>query len=192
MNVIRYLLALAWVYCVALILGFVIYVALIRSPLFAELNILFYRGTIIAVIAALVLAAALAAAAKYWRSIDVPTAVGAVVLSLSFNICFLVIFPVTIDRSVTVFLLSRMEQLDRPVSTQELQRIFEKEYIQEMRQIERRVDEQSLSGNIVRSSNGITLTPNGRRFLNSSRTIGRWFDTDPRFTDTGDEAKSVR
>jgi hypothetical protein len=184
------LFKLGMIYSGALVSGFAIYVALFRSPLFADISILFYRGTFLALTAALLVAILFFFTAKRVSSIDLSSAVGAVMLSLSFNICFLVLFPVTIDRSVTVFLLSRIDASGHPVSERELQQIFESEYLGQMQQIHRRVKEQRLSGNIEVSQGKIALTSNGKRFLSVSRTIGSWFGTDSRFVNDGTSYRS--
>lgn len=181
MTIIRRLFALGSIYALALAIGFALYVALVRSPLLSGVSILFYRGTFLAIAAALLLGLISFFAAKRFRSIDLPTAIGAIAISLSFNICFLVLFPVTIDRSVTVFMLSRMEAAQRPVTEQDLKNIFENEYLGEMQQIHRRIEEQSLTGNIRVDNGQVTLTPAGKRFLSVSRSIGKIFGTDPRF-----------
>ncbi|MGL6352155.1 MAG: hypothetical protein ACRC2U_20455 [Aeromonas sp.] len=186
MKVLGRLAQLGLLYLVAISAGFLIFVALVRSPFFQNIEILFYRGTVLATVAALLLVCTLGLIARKWRMIDMSSLIGAAALSLSFNICFLVLFPVTIDRSVTVFLLARMERLDRPVSRQELEQIFYDQYIVQMQQVDRRLAEQRASGNITGSNEAAILTDNGRQFLNVSRKIGDWFNTDDRFVGGGD------
>lgn len=181
MTIVRRLFTLGSIYALTLALGFALYVALVRSPLFGGVSILFYRGTILAIVAALLLGLISFFAAKKFRAIDLSSALGAIAISLSFNICFLVLFPVTIDRSVTVFMLSRMEAAQRPVTEQDLKNIFDNEYLGKMQQIHRRIEEQSLTGNIRVDNGQVTLTPAGKKFLSVSRSIGKIFGTDPRF-----------
>lgn len=166
-------------YAIGGIVGFALYVALFALPIGGE--ILFYRGLLLAAIVAAVLAMALVIGRKPF-GVDLATGIGIVLTSLAANVCFLVLFPVTIDRSISVFLLSRIAAEER-ITTPQLQDRFAREYLGEMGQIPRRVREQALSGNVtVEKSGAIRLTPRGRRFVTLAQAAAGWFHTDPRFT----------
>ncbi|HUD93388.1 hypothetical protein [Sphingobium sp.] len=164
----------------AVILGFALYIGLIRSPLLDHLSILFYRGVMVAGATAIILFVGGLLLRGRWRP-DPSTLVGGVALSLAFNISFLITFPVTFDRSITMFLLARIEAQDGRLDAQGLERVYVREYLGDMRQIDRRVAEQSLSGNIRVERGHIHITPQGRRLLTGGRWIGAWFSADPRF-----------
>ncbi|MFX4085292.1 hypothetical protein ACKU27_09335 [Sphingobium yanoikuyae] len=182
MTNIRPIRNLILAYVGALVAGFLLYLALIASPLLASISLLFYRGVFIAFISALLLALLINWAARWLRSLDLSTAIGAVALSLAFNISFLIVFPVTFDRSITMFLLARIERQNGQLTPPMLEQVFIREYLGDLRQIDRRVREQTLSGNIVQRNDGrIELTPQGSRLLDSGRLIGGWFGADPRF-----------
>ncbi|CAM8648001.1 MULTISPECIES: hypothetical protein [Sphingobium] len=181
-ETLRRLGGLALIYLLVLIGGFLLYLALIASPLLGAIPLLFYRGVLIAFIGALLLGLLLAIAARRITALDLSTGVGAVALSLAFNISFLIVFPVTFDRSITMFLLARIERQDGQLTPPMLEKLFVREYLGDLHQIDRRMSEQTLSGNIVQHDDGrIALTPQGRRLLSSARRIGSWFAADPRF-----------
>ena len=73
--------------------GFILYVGLTRSPLFAGISILFYRGLILCALSAVLVMAAMALRRQRF---DLASIVAAGALSLSFNICFLIVLPVTL------------------------------------------------------------------------------------------------
>ncbi|WP_313808776.1 hypothetical protein [Sphingobium sp.] len=171
---------LALAYALTTAIGFLLYIGLIRSPLLATVSILFYRGVVIAGLTALLLFGAGLSLRRRLR-LDPPTLVGAIALSLSFNLCFLITFPVTFDRSITMFLLARIERHDGEFDARGLEQIYVREYLGDMRQIDRRVQEQALSGNIRVDRGRIHITPQGRRLLEGGRVIGGWFGADPRF-----------
>lgn len=181
MKEVRVFARLALAYLVLILFGFLLYIGLIRSPLLGNVGILFYRGFAIAIVAALLVLVVLYLL-RTQINLEPPTIVGAVALSLAFNICFLIVFPVTFDRSITMFLLARIEQRDGQLTAPMLERRFVTEYLGTLRQIDRRVEEQRLSGNIRVGSDGrIMLTRQGHRLMTNARRIGGWFDTDPRF-----------
>lgn len=163
--------------------GFLIFVLLFWIGLCASITILFYRGLLIAVLASL-----LVGAGAYWiarRSNDPSLPIAAASLTLSFNICFLVLLPVTVDRSVTVFLLSTIQrQQNRGIDAPALQQAFIEGYVIRMGAIDRRIEEQRKSGNLTIAPDGkVRLTDQGRHFMTLSRIIARLFGTDPRFVD---------
>ena len=180
MILLRALARLALIYAGVLILGFLAYIGLIRTPLLAGVEILFYRGVLVAAILALLLIMAGIGALR-WLRLEPATLVGAVALSLAFNISFLIVFPVTFDRSITMFLLARIERQDGQLDATALERLYIRQYLGDMRQIDRRIAEQAQSGNIEVRNGHIRITPQGRRLLQGARVVGDWFDADPRF-----------
>lgn len=191
MTLIRSLLLLALAYCATIALGFLLYVALIRSPLLGGVAILFYRGVAIAgVVAFLLLVAGIAA--RHQMRLAPETLVGAVALSLAFNISFLIVFPVTFDRSITMFLLARIERQDGQLDARGLEQVFVRQYLGDLRQIDRRIAEQSLSGTIRVERGRIHITPQGRRLLKGARLLGGWFRADPRFVTAPAPAPAAR
>lgn len=173
-------LHLAITYLATLAIGFLLYIMLIRSPLLGGVGILFYRGVLIAAVTAAMLLICGVLLHKSLR-LDPATIVGGAALSLAFNICFLITFPVTFDRSITMFLLSRIERQDGQLTAPMLEQLFVREYLGDMRQIDRRVAEQALSGNIRVDRGRIHITPQGTRLLEGGRIVGGWFGADPRF-----------
>ena len=187
MNFLKQLLLLT----VLTAFGFGIYVLLFWAGAVSSITILFYRGVALAVVAALI-----TGFFAHWltrSSDDRSLPVAAAALALSFNICFLVLLPVTVDRSVSIYLLSTIDRRqDAGIDTQELQKAFVSGYVVKMGAIDRRIDEQQKSGNVTVGADGtVRLTPQGQRFMAFSRLVARLFGTDPRFVQ-GSPAPSSR
>lgn len=163
------------------IFGFAIYVLLFWAGIGAWITILFYRGMGLAFVAAI--AVVLAAIWLARRTGDTSLPIAAASLSLSLNLCFLVLLPVTVDRSVTVYLLSTIEkQQQAGINARRLEQAFVDGYVVKMGAIDRRIEEQRVSGNIEVDAKGkVRLTRQGRRFMDLSRCVARLFGTDPRF-----------
>lgn len=166
----------------AVVLGLLVYAPLFLTPLFAGQTILFFRGIALAFVAAAIIAGASALLARRWRALDWTTILAATSMSLAFNLCFLTVIPVTIDRSISVFLLARIEQAGpRGLSAEEARKLFIDDYVVGMDQIGRRFDEQTKSGNIQLHDGRAVVSPQGARFLSFARSISRTMHTDPRF-----------
>ena len=171
-------------YAAAPVIGFAILVALFRVGLLGQVGILFYRGLALIALAFVATFAAVFALARQGPIAGVRgrDAFSAAVLSLAFNLCFLVIFPVTIDRSISVFVLGQMAaHADRTYSTDEMSKVFSDVYIGEDQQIDRRMREQLLSGNVERVGDGYRISAHGKAFIQTSKLIAWMFDGDTRF-----------
>jgi hypothetical protein len=170
--------------------GFLLFVGLFALGLFGTIPILFYRGIALAICAAV--ATGLAALVLTRHSNGSLLVVPAAALTLSFNLCFLVILPVTIDRSISVYLLSTIERHDKDgIDASSLETMFLTGYVSGMGAINRRITEQSQSGNITVDQAGrIRLTAQGKRFMRLSRLVATTFATDPRFV--GSRAPEAR
>ena len=92
---------------------------------------------------------------------------------------FLVIAPVTVDRSISVFMIATMAAApEQPVTTADMDLAFRTQYLDRMAQIDRRMKEQVLSGTIVEEGGRYRLTPKGIGFMRTAHFVAWLFDTD--------------
>ncbi len=146
-------------------------------------SVYFYRGLIClgAATAATALALALLARAGWGRGRDV---VPASLFGAGLTLAFFVLVPVTIDRSVSVFLLGAMAaERDRVWTTEGLSEVLMDRYVRDFAQVERRIAEQRASGNVTAAGDGYRLTAQGERFIAASRWLGAAFAADGKFVD---------
>ena len=163
----------------AAIAGFVLLVALFKSGVLSHIDILFYRGIALCVVAAVLLATALTLAGRRWPSITFRDAFAAACLSFGLNLSFLVIAPVTVDRSISVFMIATMAAApNQSVTTADIDQAFRTQYLDRMSQIDRRMKEQATSGTIVEEGGRYRLTPKGISFMRTAHFVAWLFDTD--------------
>jgi hypothetical protein len=161
--------------------GFVLLVALFKSGLLGHIDIIFYRGVLLCVIAAAMTIATLGAVGQRFRIANWRDAFAAGCLSFGLNLSFLVIAPVTIDRSISVFMISTLAAApDQTVTTAEMDHAFRTQYLDRMAQIDRRMKEQTISGMMVGVGAGYRITDKGLGFMRTARMVGWMFDTDPK------------
>ena len=169
------------VYGAATLLGLTLLVALFKLGVAAGMDIMFYRGLVLCGLAFMAVAAAVAWVGARTGLATVSDAIAAAALSLGFNLAVLVIFPVTVDRSISVFMLGYMAAgPTETYSARDMESAFETIYLKRFQQIPRRLAEQERSGNIVRDGTGYRITAQGEAFIRFSRWIGWMFDADPR------------
>ena len=174
-------------YAVLYIISFLLLVLLIRLPLFKGMHVLMYRGIVMIIIAG-ILSAALLVLFKKWRKIkwlSTKDVVLVFILTCSINMVFFTLIPVTVERSVSVFMLSYMDTYsDRTYTQDEVAEIFVEKYVNEYGAFEKRFDEQLTTGTIVQNPDGTySITDKGRFIVKLFRLISDVFDTDERLVE---------
>jgi hypothetical protein len=67
------------------------------------------------------------------------------------------------------------------LTEREARDLFMRVYVDDWAQIDRRLKEQELSGNLEHAPAGWRLTPQGRAFMDAARAMSGLFRGDPRF-----------
>lgn len=155
------------------ILAFLGFIGLlgIDIPLFS--SILFYRGLELILLILLVYAFLYFFTSRNEKTIKYSSAFfSAGCISFAINMSFLIVVPVTLDRSVSVFLLADMYNRGGVVSSEQLKNDFIQIYVEQYKAIDRRLEEQVKSGNVAVTQNGnYELTTRGSNFIEFSRIL---------------------
>lgn len=156
-----------------------LFVLSFHAPLFKTQTVLFYRGILLLLTTTIVCSLLLFLFRQKFK-LETQSFIAALTISLSFHLSFFVIFPVTFDRSVTMYLLSTLAK--KPASQNcpgigksALKEAFITEYVKENRAIERRIYEQSFINFVKEEKECVTLTSKGHRFLNFSLFIKKLY-----------------
>lgn len=98
------------------------------------------------------------------------------------NMVFLTLIPVTVERSVSVFMLSYMEEnSDQTFTEESVGEVFTSKYVEDYGAFEKRFEEQVVTGTIRQNEDGTySITESGEFVVKMFRTIADWFDTDRR------------
>ena len=176
----RLLMALGGVYAVACVLGFGLLVLAFKVGVLAQLDILFYRGLVLIALSFLLTFGLLALVLRNIPAAPVGPrdAFAAAVLSLSLNLGFLIVVPVTVDRSISIFVLGQMAaQPDRVFTADGMSDLFTRVYVGDDRQIARRLREQAVSGTVERQGDGYRISARGRLVIGTARIVAKLFDS---------------
>jgi hypothetical protein len=178
----------AWFGCaVLLVIGSV--TALFWIGFLQQISILFYRGLALIAVADAFCFVVLVLACRRWPMWKPRDAVAACAFATGAAVCLLVVLPVTIDRSITVFMLTQMAaRPDRAFTPSQVQALFVDVYVGRYRQIERRLEEQAISGNLAPAGTGFRITPQGLAFVRFARGLSGIFRTDPRFVSPAEDS----
>lgn len=174
-------------YAVLYVFSFLLLILLIRIPLLKGMHVLMYRGIVMIILAG-ILASVLLVVFKKWRKIEWLSAKDVVlvfILTCSINMVFFTLIPVTVERSVSVFMLSYMDTYsDRTYTEDQVAEIFVEKYVNEYGAFEKRFDEQLTTGTIVQNADGTySITDKGRFIVKMFRAISDVFETDKRLVE---------
>jgi hypothetical protein len=96
-----------------------------------------------------------------------------VVIWLLLGYAFAISVPALIDRSLSFYLLEKLEQRGGGIRQDAFRRVFVEEYLPEHRLVDVRLTEQLESGTIRIERGCVLLTPHGRRMAAFSRAVRR-------------------
>jgi hypothetical protein len=138
--------------------------------LFFRVNVVFYSAILDGVIAALITCAitALLPAFKMYNAFEKTQFV---VVWLLLGYCFAISVPTVIDRSLSFYILEKLEQRGGGILENRFADVFTKEYMVEDHLVDVRLTEQLESGTITIKNGCVLLTPRGRFIATLSRAF---------------------
>jgi len=176
-------------HCAALFLAGIVFVGFFHTGIFDGVAVLFYKGAVIIAVTSTLLAAGMLylVKKKLPRLISVRDVILSVVLFSSIAMVGFTHLPVTADRSISVFILGYMNsRQDQPITAEEMERVFIERYVKRYKAMQRRFDEQLVSGNVKRVSGGFVLTDQGRSVVGIYDVLCDLFLVDPKFVRPGE------
>jgi len=174
-------------YVLAAPIGLALFVGAFALDLLSSDEVLFFRGLKLIALAALaqfVVTMPLRWMLNRWRAagISIHHQIATVSLAIGLNMTFLIVVPVTLDRSVSVFLLGVMNERPTESFTPErLETVFDDIYVRKYAAMDRRMKEQLRSGNVAADGDGYRITPAGQAFIRFSELVARVFHLNRRY-----------
>ena len=145
-------------YILIFIVCSVLFVALFHTPLLAGMQVLMYRGLAFIIITGCLAAVIMGVVRHFWKEITIRDIIMMFVIFCCVNTVLFTLIPVTVERSVSVFMLSY-----------------------DYGAFDKRFDEQVVTGTIEENEDGsYSITDEGRFIVNMFRMMSEWFDTDRR------------
>lgn len=100
-----------------------------------------------------------------YRYFDIKDSIIIILLCFSINILFFGMVPVTLERSISVFMLNYMKD-EQEYTKEDIENIFIEKYIYEYQAFEKRFEEQLYTGTIEENENIYQISPKGRALVN--------------------------
>lgn len=170
------------IYAVIYIACSALFVGLFHTGLLKNMEVLMYRGIAFIIITGVVAAVIMGVLRKLWGFITVRDIIMMFCIFCCVNTVLFTLIPVTVERSVSVFMLSYMEENSDQTFTQDsVGEVFTTKYVEDYGAFEKRFNEQVETGTIVENPDGsYSITERGKFIVKMFRTVAEWFDTDRR------------
>lgn len=155
----------------------ILFFLLIHSFLLKDQTTVFFRGIILLVITTIVMAAVVRAFKARWN-MSHETILAALVMSASVHLALFVLFPVTFDRSITMFVLNTLSKAKNECqgySSKDLEQKLIRVYIRQNKALDKRIREQENLDFIQKNDQCIQLTDTGKTFVNASIWLKRLY-----------------
>ena len=168
--------ALIYIVCTAMFIG------LFHTGILKGMDVLMYRGIVFIIITGVIAAVVMGIVRKFWKFVTVRDIIMMFTIFCCVNTVLFTLIPVTVERSVSVFMLSYMEENSDQTFTQEsVGEVFTTKYVEDYGAFEKRFNEQVETGTIVENPDGTySITERGKFIVKMFRTVAEWFDTDRR------------
>ena len=175
-------IALIGVYILIYLVCTALFIGLFHTGLLKDMEVLMYRGTAFILITGVIAGVIMGIIRKFWGFITIRDIIMMFVIFCCVNMVFLTLVPVTVERSVSVFMLSYMdENSDQTFTEESVGEVFTSKYVEDYGAFEKRFDEQVVTGTIEQNPDGTySITERGKFIVKAFRTIAEWFDTDKR------------
>jgi len=167
-------------HCIFFIIATTMFIVLFYTPLF-ERSVLFYRGIQLLALDSFIATIFLIYLRKrfIFNRFTIKDGILALVIFVSFNLNFFILVPVSADRSLTVFLLGYMKNHPNEIITQEkMTDRFFNVYFGDHQALNKRFDEQLVSGNIKQDGEEYKLTLQGKEVIQFYTSVSDFFKID--------------
>ncbi len=176
------ILGLIGIYIAIYVVCTALFIALFHTPVLANMKVLMYRGIGLLILSGILAAVVMGIIRKFWKFITVRDIIMVFVIFCCVNMVLFTLIPVTVERSVSVFMLSYMdENSDQSFTKEDIGEIFTSKYVNDFGAFDKRFDEQLVTGTLIDNGDGTyTISDEGRFIVTMFRGVSKMFNTDQR------------
>ena len=141
---------------------------------FFKVNVVLYSAIFDGILAAAITVAVLFGL-DYFRLFNQFEKTQLIAIWLLFGYIFAISIPAVIDRSLSFYILEKLQQRGGGIQLDKFEQVFTKEYVKEHRLVDVRLTEQQESGTITIQNGCVKLTERGDRLARFSRFFRQHF-----------------
>ncbi len=189
------MLHLILIHITLFLIGSICCIISFQTPLFASIDIFFYRGLILILFWGVIITVCMGILRVRRKSLKL-TVRDLLLLFISFCCIQTVFFthvPVTAERSVSVFMLGYMSDSgNREFTKEELEDAFISRYVQDYGAFDKRFHEQLATGTIEKDGDRYRITKSGTDLMHFYETIAKLYGIDDRLIHPGEETADAQ
>ncbi len=159
----------------------VLFILMFHLNILKSLNVFMYKGIIFIVFTGIVAAILMNFVRRRHKKLfDVKDVILMFIGYCCVNMVLFTLIPVTVERSVSVFMLSYMESYsDELYSEEKMTKIFEDVYVDSFSAFKKRFHEQIVTGTIDEvNEDGYRINDKGKFIVHLFRRVAKWFNMD--------------
>ncbi len=169
----------------------VLFILLFHIPALNRKGVFFYRGCIFIVACSIIAMVLTIVAANVFKRLDLnwKDVLVVTLVFFSFTLGYFSVGPVPVERSISVFLLSYLDEVNDQdpysvISAEELEGEFIEGFMYKAGEFEKRYNEQMVTGNIMEKEDengktGFVITERGSFFVDVFRLVSKIFGMGP-------------
>lgn len=151
-----------------------LYLFSFHTNIFISQSVLFYRGLMLLGLVSLFFIFIFFIFHKK-VSFSLESLIAALILSISINLSIFIVFPVTFERSVTMYILNTLKKFENNscggLNKKELENLLVNEYVIKNKAVDKRINEQKVIDFIEEKNQCFGLTLKSKKFLKFSEII---------------------
>lgn len=156
-----------------------IFLLLFHIPFIQFQKIFFYKGLLFLALTTIVCSVGfILYASKSKKNIE--SLLAALMISIAINLSIFIVFPVTFERSVTIFLLTQLNDAFsnscKGLTEKQMEQSLINIYIQKNNAVDKRLKEQEVIQTVEKKSQCVRLTKKGVQFLSFSRILSSLYN----------------
>ncbi len=167
----KFLINIFSLLCAYILILFIVYFTHIT---FFKIDVLFYSVFFDAFIASFI-TFILLKNTKLMNLLSYKEKIQIVIIWFLIGYCFAISIPTVIDRSLSIYILEKLNQRGGGIKLENFSEVFTEEYMKEHRLIDVRITEQKESGTIVIKNGCVILTNRGEWISNFTKLFRQYF-----------------
>lgn len=160
----------------------ILYIVFCHIPFFTFTQIFFYDSILRVLIVAIILGIVEVILRKRLK-LDSKDIFISLSVFMLVNLLWLLVCIISLDRSLSVFILCYMDEYQNDMSEEDIEKVFQEIFVEKYGMLERRFHEQIKTGNISCEDGKYELTDRGRGFVKIFRIMSHIYNIDKRFTE---------
>jgi hypothetical protein len=146
-------------------------------------TVIFYEGVSVSIVTFLI---GISLSLYFYKKLDFEKFkqwISAAFIQVFFCYSFVITFPALLDRSISLFIIASVAKIDRPVEREKLVAHFKDGYVDKSFTVDKRLDEQIISGNMKYENEKIEITKRGKRLYAFNIFLAKIFNISQKYVD---------